>query len=284
MYPTRLEPNRKNVYYRESDCFGSDPRHLVHAYLHENCRIKLHVHQFYEMNVIVSGEGRHYIGDSSLPVRVGDVFIIPPHVAHGYFSHGRLDVLHVLLRADFMQRYREELGQLPAFALLFDIEPQIRRSSGRGYNLQIPPHLFANVREALTGIIRAEQAGQFVYQSVLTLGLIGSLGELLRQSIQEKTAFCEQGGELLRVMEFIGENLDQKLTLDSLAALARMSKSTLTRRFRELLHTSPMQYVLDCRLQRAKDLLARPNPPSKTEIAQLCGFFDIAHMNKYLHG
>jgi len=82
-------------------------------------------------------------------------------------------------------------------------------------------------------------------------------------------------------MEYIQENLDQKLTLDLLAEKANMSKSTLNRHFERNLHISPMQYVMECRLEKAKSLLLR-GTLSKTEVAHLCGFFDISHMNKYL--
>lgn len=280
MYPKKSETYKGNVYYRESDCFRENASHLVHAYLHKNYNHKMHVHQFCEMNIIVMGEGQHYIGNSSLPASVGDVFIIPPYVAHGYFSHGRLDILHILLRTDFMQRYREEISRLPCYSLLFDIEPQIRRSSGEAYNLQIPSYLFSAIHEECIRLIEAEKMEEYTYQNVLTLGLIGKLGDLLRQSVQDKS-FRSRGGELLWVMEYIQKNLEQKLTLDLLAAKANMSKSTLNRHFERNLHISPMQYVMECRLEKAKALLSQ-GTLSKTEIAHLCGFFDISHMNKYL--
>lgn len=60
-----------------------------------------------------------------------------------------------------------------------------------------------------------------------------------------------------------------------------MSIATLNRRFNDLLKTSPMNYVMDCRIQKAIELIEE-NKYSKTEIAQLCGFYDLSHMNKYL--
>ncbi len=278
MYPTKLDFEKSTVYYREEDCFTGKPQHLVHAYPHPNYKIKMHAHQFCEINVIVGGEGRHYIGDTSLPARVGDVFIIPPETPHGYFSEGALDISHVLLSAAFLSRYREELSSLPAFSLLFDIEPQVRRSSGRNYNLRIAPRELYEISEQFSRIVRAEEGGEYAYQNVLTLGFIGMLGELLRHKMQRSGT---ESTELLRVMEFIQENMEQKLTLSLLAAKANMSTATLSRHFREVLHTSPMQYVTACRLSRARELLAE-GKRSKTEIAQSCGFFDVSHLNKYL--
>ena len=278
MYPSKLDFEKGKVYFREEDCFTAAPHHLVHAYAHPNYNLKMHAHQFCEINVIVAGEGRHYIGDTSLPARVGDVFIIPPETPHGYFSEGRLDISHVLLRAAFLSRYREELAQFPAFSLLFDIEPAVRRFSGRNYNLQIGTHKLFEITEQLSRILRAEDTREYAYQNVLTLGFIGRLGELLRNSLQKG---APERTEILRVMEFIRENLEQKLTLPQLATKANMSPATLNRHFREVLHQSPMQYVTACRIARARELLAE-GKTSKTEVAQACGFFDVSHMNKYL--
>ena len=280
MYPHKLEFEERKVYYRESDCFTDAPLHLVHAYHHPNYNVKMHAHQFYEINIVTAGEGRHYVGDASLPACAGDVFVLPPEVSHGYFAAETLDVCHILLRAEFMSRYREELVSLPGFSLLFDIEPYLRRSSGRSCNLHIAPYERIQVSEDVDRIIVAERAGEFSYQNALALVLIGRMGELLRQSVQEN-AIPARGGELLCVMEYIKSNVEQKLTLELLAAKANMSKSTLNRRFREVLHTSPMQYVTQCRIASARELLARGNK-SKSEIAQLCGFFDVSHLNKYL--
>ena len=278
MYPSKLDFEKGTVYYRETDCFTGKPQHLVHAYTHPNYKLKMHAHQFCEINIITGGEGRHYIGDTSLPVRAGDVFIIPPETPHGYYSEGALDISHVLLSAEFLARYREELSLLPAFSLLFDIEPQVRRTSGRNYNLRIDTHHLFEVSEQLSRIIRAESAEEYTFQNVLTLGLIGRLGELLRKDLQRG---APEHTEILRAMEFIRENLEQKLTLPLLAAKANMSTATLNRHFREVLNTSPMQYVTACRISRARELL-NAGDMSKTEVAQACGFFDVSHMNKYL--
>ena len=201
MYPETLEFEKGIIYYEDRDCFTAASTHLVHAYMHGNYRCKMHAHQFYEMNIISSGEGRHYIGDTYVPARVGDVFIIPPEVNHGYYAGDALDVCHLLLRADFMSSYRAELSHLPAFALLFDIEPQIRRTSGRGYNLHVERAELVGLLREFTSIVVAEQEGEYTYENVLTLAFIGNMGRLLRKNLQGES-MPVQAGELLRVMEY----------------------------------------------------------------------------------
>jgi len=280
MYPTRLEKNESTVYYREIDCFSENRLHLTHAYRHNDYKTKMHSHQFYEINIISYGEGRHYIGDSSIPTSVGDVFVLPPEIFHGYHTNGTLDISHLILREEFITRYRDELEAMPCFSLLFDIEPRLRRSVSYGCNLRIEPQIMERVGDTFEDIVRAEGSGNYSYANVLTLSLIGLMCELLQRNI-EQNAFPTETGDLLRVMSYVRDNLDQKLTLDNLAAIANMSKSTLNRHFQRALRISPMQYVTHCRLSKAKRLVSEGHH-TRTEIAIACGFYDVAHMNKYL--
>lgn len=44
---------------------------------------------------------------------------------------------------------------------------------------------------------------------------------------------------------------------------------------------APLDYVLSCRVAKAQKLIAEGNY-GKTDIANICGFYDVSHMNKYI--
>ena len=275
MYPERLENDLSRDYFSESEFFG-EKFNFVHVYLHGNYKYKMHSHQFYEINLIVSGEGRHYIEDTSLDAAVGDVFVIPPEVKHGYFSFGRLDVFHILIKKDFLVRYAEELSEIEGFDILFDFEPQIRRSSGRELNLNIGEGEIALFRSELERMMVVEESGRYVYLNALTTAFICRLCKRISRAVSTK-----REGEVVSVMEYIKANLDRKITLSDLCERVHTSPATLNRRFREAVGQSPMEYVLASRISRARELLEEGRM-SRTEIAYACGFYDLAHMNKYL--
>ena len=276
MYPEKLESEKGNEFFYDADYFEDSKLKYIHTYLHGNYKFKMHSHQFYEMNIIMGGEGRHYIAETSLPVRVGDVFVIPPEIPHGYYSEGSLDIYHILIKSDFLERYAEELRLVQGYSILFDIEPYIRRSSGRNFNLNIGKEL-SRVQDELDTINKAESKGSFIRQNALTLAFICRLCERITKTVSSG----KENLEIIKVMEFIKDNIDKKLTLDYIAAFANMSKATLNRHFKEIIGESPMNYVLTCRITRAREMLSA-GERSKTEIAQLCGFYDTAHMNKYV--
>lgn len=276
MYPQKIETDPDRIWYGE-DYFESEK--YIHSYLHKNYRTKMHSHQFYEINIVINGEGRHYISDSSIPAMVGDVFVIPPSISHGYFTENSLDIYHILLKTDFFNRYREELVQLPGFDLLFDFEPSIRRFSGTNFNLNIDSSHFSSIEKDLKNIKEAEDEGLYMYQNILVLSLISRLGKMFNKRINK--ASSQENLEIITIMEYIKNNLGNKIVLSDIAKFCSMSTSTLNRRFKEFLGVSPMQYVINCRVSIAKELL-QENRLSKTEIAQVCGFYDLVHMNKCL--
>ena len=274
MYPTKLDVDKGRSYFYASGFFVGEFNY-VHAYLHDNYSMNMHSHEFYEMNIITAGHGRHYIGETSIPVSVGDVFVIPPEIAHGYYSEDQLDVYHVLIKSDFFERYAEELSHLRGFSILFDIEPHIRRSSGKSYVLNVGAEL-KYFKKELEAIICAEENKNYIRENSLTMAFIG----LLCERITDNVSVGKENGEILKIMEYIKENVDKELSCDTISAFANMSRATLNRRFRDFIGMSPMSYVTECRINRARELVLM-GEYSKAQVAQMCGFYDTAHLNKY---
>jgi AraC family transcriptional regulator len=84
--------------------------------------------------------------------------------------------------------------------------------------------------------------------------------------------------ELCRVIEYLNSHLGDKLTVDRLADVARLSPSHFTRVFREDLGKPPMEYVHELRLERAKKMLLAGDR-TVTEIAMDCGFGSPSYLS-----
>jgi AraC-like DNA-binding protein len=76
---------------------------------------------------------------------------------------------------------------------------------------------------------------------------------------------------LQRLFIFIKNNLSEKLSLEILAKEVYLSESHLSLLFRTHLRTSPMDYVREARLQKARELLLTTNLQIK-EISEMVGF------------
>ena len=85
------------------------------------------------------------------------------------------------------------------------------------------------------------------------------------------------GEKLARVKELIDANLHGELHLLALAKASGYSRAHFLRWFRSITGTTPHEYVIEQRVDRAQRLLSAPTPPL-TEVAALCGFSSQSHM------
>ncbi|MCE7006655.1 helix-turn-helix domain-containing protein [Kibdelosporangium philippinense] len=77
--------------------------------------------------------------------------------------------------------------------------------------------------------------------------------------------------DLAPVLQWMQSNMDNPLTIADIAARATMSTRYLSRRFRAQTGTTPLRWLLDRRLQRARELLETTGIPVD-RVAQSCGF------------
>jgi AraC family transcriptional regulator len=85
---------------------------------------------------------------------------------------------------------------------------------------------------------------------------------------------------LRRLVEYIEANLAQNLTLVDMAQVVNLSTSHLNRLFKQSQGISLYQYVIHCRIERAKQLLKRQQL-TIAEIATQVGFADQSHLTHH---
>jgi len=85
--------------------------------------------------------------------------------------------------------------------------------------------------------------------------------------------------QVRRVTAHIESHLDEPITTQDLATIAKVSTYHFTRAFRESLSETPHEYVMRRRVERAQGLMLTTNM-ALGRIAIDCGFADQAHFNK----
>jgi AraC family transcriptional regulator len=81
---------------------------------------------------------------------------------------------------------------------------------------------------------------------------------------------------LRRVLDYIRSHLSQDLSIIDLAQVAGMSPYYFLRMFKKSMHVTPRQYIIQTRIDRAKELL-RSRELSIADIALQCGFTNQSH-------
>ena len=113
------------------------------------------------------------------------------------------------------------------------------------------------------------------------LSLIGDLCYYMQVQSYQTKIFSTTDTDILNVLEYIQNHFWEKINIGTLLNISKMSRATFNRQFKKIVCTSPMRYIIDCRIIAAKNMLSK-GKYNKTEIAQRCGFYDVSHMNKYL--
>jgi AraC family transcriptional regulator len=107
--------------------------------------------------------------------------------------------------------------------------------------------------------------------TVLSLHLIRTYAD--RQPIKIIYELGDRQSQLNEIIDYIEQNLDREITVQALAGRAQLSISVFAHLFKDVVGTSPYQFIIKQRLERAKKLLLdrEANLPIST-ICQMCGF------------
>jgi AraC family transcriptional regulator len=140
--------------------------------------------------------------------------------------------------------------------------------------------------QAIAELFQAELDGGGLGESLYTESLVQVLMiHLLRHytTLQPKIQIIPKrlsSQRLQPVVDYIHSHLDQPLHLAELAVIAELSQYHFCRLFKQSLGIAPYQYVLQQRMEKAKDLL-RQRKYTIAEISLLTGCTDQSRFTKY---
>ena len=100
--------------------------------------------------------------------------------------------------------------------------------------------------------------------------------QFLLQPVREP----DRGGPIASTMAWALDHLNEELDLDRMAAAARMSVRTFSRRFRDENGTTPLQWVLSQRVARAQGMLETTTLTMES-IAHRSGFRDARSLRRH---
>ncbi len=97
-------------------------------------------------------------------------------------------------------------------------------------------------------------------------------------TVSQKSSNSKTGKAIEDIIVYISNHYSEKLTLDLLAKKCNMSVSYFSAAFKKIIGASPMEYLLQIRLNIAKEMLA--DGISVSQIAEQAGFVSIYHFSK----
>lgn len=156
-------------------------------------------------------------------------------------------------------------------------------------HIQLLPHfalqqdpLIVSIGLALKAEMESGYLGGQLYSDTLTNALnVHLLRKYCNFTPHIKTYVGGLSPQKLRIaLDYIHANLEYDFNLESIAAEIGMSHYYFCTLFKQAMGISPWQYVIQQRVERAKELL-KASKLSITSIALLCGFSNQTHLIKH---
>ena len=273
--------NHDHYYHTHSDFF-KNPYDLVHAFLMKDYDIGMHEQEFFEINIISRGSGVHYINNSMINANMGDVFIIPPKINHGYVGGEGFDVFHVILSDFFMNKYIADLQNLSAFYKLFGAEPLMRGKTTSPLHLTLSKEALTptlNILYEIARYVNYNDPTESLIRSNLAMASIGLLCNTYALSNPNSDMTQSEEPALMESISYIHERYYEKITIETLMQIAHMSRTSYIKKFKEICKISPAAYITKVRVDSASVMLLNTSL-SVSEIAYKTGFYDASHLSK----
>ena len=243
--------------------------------------VEWHWHSELEFVEILQGGIECHIGEEIIELREGDTFFINSGVIHKYqapkvcrekqcmFS----DILFLpeIIAPNSSLIYEKYVRPIVLYGKPFLVMRQTQAWEESVQNLY---HHIVNVcldEEDLTEL--RIQAGV----SELWTRLFHYLYREESEQQENKNILAQ--ARLRKMMQFIWDHFHEKITLDDIAASANISKSAALRCFRSGMQTSPVGYLNNFRLNRAKELLLTSHS-TVSEIAVSVGFDNVGYFDR----
>lgn len=198
----------------------------------------------------------------------GDVALISADVSHKALWSQECDFTLLLLEPTHIATIAHEIVDVERVKLI----PHFSK----------PDPLIYQIGIALASEIEANSIHSRLYVDSLTTALAAHL--IRHYSAAQPNISIHSKGlpqyQLSRAIEYIHDHLAQDIKLIELATAVGMSQYYFCRLFKQSMGISPHQYLIQQRVERAKQLL-RQRKFSIADIALQCGFTNQSHLNRY---
>ena len=239
-----------------------------------------HGHDFIELVLVSSGKSLHRLASStsnnaSYGLIRGEVFAVMPGEVHRYCDSKNFEIYNIAFLEKVIAAECAELAELPGFAALFDRSRHTRHR-----------HLYLNViqrelaEKYLQAMIYAGSSCSPAWKLQMKTAFLNFLFIIGDAEVREREPVKSTvQTHFLDSLDYLEKNIRNKLTLEKLARIAGMSVSSYTAQFRKTVGLSPMEYLINQRLNQARQLLIHSDL-ELSEIAAACGFCDTNYMIK----
>lgn len=223
-------------------------------------KFKPHFHETYTLIVIIEGTGDYSYDKNKFITSRGRFLILNPFEVHTGRSIGKvpLNYRSMYIPKEIFYKVSEKFTEdrLPVFN-----NKIIRNEKMASMILEVHQALYYS-----NSILEAEY---------MLINLIKNLMEAGQVHFQNQEKNYHQPLVVKKLREYIHDNYAENLSLEHLSRTAELSPDHVVKLFKKQFGLPPHQYLLNLRVEKARDMLANKLPV--TDVAYKTGFFDQSH-------
>jgi len=221
-------------------------------------KIEEHSHEFYHYIYVVKGSGDIYIDGEIRKFKPKHLYLLSPGKVHSFHNNTNDNLVTIEIKFEVVNEEAKK-----RLSLLSEI-----------MNMSETP-----VKRIFTNIKREYTNKKFNYKKIITMNMNEVFAHLERvektKANDNKTDFNQ---ELVKVMEYIDENLEKDITLQELANVLCLEKTYFLKKFKTAVGITPMAYIRNVRIEKAKEFL-KYSDMNITQIAETVGFISVHHFS-----
>lgn len=239
----------------------------------------------FTLSILTQGTMKLSLGGEEYDLRTGDGYF----VNSGFLSHcaSSGDVCRqrtILFSSDLIGRMDPESGSCDIFFRKY-VLPFSRKDAVPGVVLRRSEPEDTPLLNRIEQAWNSGSANAPDYELTVRDCISRILSEILhRPAVSGEAAekYRRQEDRTKRILAYLEENFIEDLSIGELAVCAGISVSECLRCFRSVLHTTPIQYLKQYRLEKSAEMLASPEHTSENiaDIARAVGFADMSYFTR----
>lgn len=222
-----------------------------------------HTHHFTELFYVMRGEGSFLVEDEKFAVKEDDLIVVNPNVAHTEISVPDTPLEYIVLGISGLQFLSEEKDEVYDYSVhnYYDYKHEI---------------LFY-LRTLVEEIKNEDENYEAITQNLLEI-LILNILRRTKKKIQIK-ATKKVTKECRFIEQYINEHYAEDITLQKLSDLTYLNKYYIVHVFKKYKGLSPINYLIERRIEEAKNLLETTNY-SVSKISDIIGFSSQSYFSQ----
>ena len=233
----------------------------------------LHMHPFTEIFFITSGQGTFQIGDEIVSVKESDLILINPNCSHTERSVSSSNPLEYIVFAI----NNLAIGISPSTLNEDNSKDSLNTYKILNFNKKKSEILY-NLNTLIKELEEKNLNYELACKSILTLFLI----QVMRNTSSDifiTENFEKVNIECMKIKNYIDSHYSENITLDFLSNLTYVNKFHLVHLFTKEMGISPINYLINKRIDESKNLLITTNY-SIRDISSIVGFSNSSYFSQ----